>query len=184
MKVRGRKPKIDIENRPLLAQRLREARLRKGFTQLKLADTLQLSQSSIGDYETGAASPSVDLIMTISEVLDVDFGWLAGAESSRQINSLIQRDTYRFDLEWKDNRTYDPEFNDFLYKLERILVECNKKFTPRELALMARTVWSGVMNVTANIPLLDKVDLQLTQLKITLEQIKEFGLDHVHPSSK
>lgn len=60
--------------------RLKELRKAKGLSQVTLADRLGLSKSTIGAYETGDITPSVDALNTIADFFNVDINYLLGKE--------------------------------------------------------------------------------------------------------
>ncbi len=51
---------------------LKQARQAKGLTQKELADKIGTSKSVISNYETGYATPKLDRMIKLSEILDVD----------------------------------------------------------------------------------------------------------------
>lgn len=60
--------------------RLKELRKAKGISQVVLADRLGLSKSTIGAYETGDITPSVEALNTIADFFNVDMNYLLGKE--------------------------------------------------------------------------------------------------------
>lgn len=60
--------------------RLKELRKAKGLSQATLADRLGLSKSTIGMYETGDITPSVDALNQIADFFNVDMNYLLGKE--------------------------------------------------------------------------------------------------------
>ena len=60
--------------------RLKELRKTKGLSQVALAERLGLSKSTIGAYETGDITPSVDALNTIADFFNVDMDYLLGKE--------------------------------------------------------------------------------------------------------
>lgn len=69
-----------------LAQRLAEARERKGLTQGALAKLAGVSQGTIGNLEAGLRN-SARKILDIARALDVDPAWLANGRGSLEITS-------------------------------------------------------------------------------------------------
>lgn len=61
--------------------RLKELRKTKGLSQVALADRLGLSKSTIGAYETGDITPSVEALEMIADFFNVDMNYLLGKES-------------------------------------------------------------------------------------------------------
>ncbi len=60
--------------------RLRELRKKRGMSQVALAERLGLSKSTIGAYETGDITPSVEALNTIADFFNVDIDYLLGKE--------------------------------------------------------------------------------------------------------
>lgn len=54
------------------AERLREARQRKGVTQWWMAKKLNIHRTTYTKYETGAAQPDLDCFYQIVQLLDVN----------------------------------------------------------------------------------------------------------------
>ena len=54
------------------AERLRAARLRKGFTQKQMADLLNIHRTAYTKYETTDVEPSLATFRKIVRILDVD----------------------------------------------------------------------------------------------------------------
>lgn len=61
-------------------ERLRELRKRRGLSQVVLAERLGLSKSTIGAYETGDISPSLEALNAIADFFNVDIDYLLGKE--------------------------------------------------------------------------------------------------------
>ena len=67
------KDKIDMSN-------LKELRLKKGYSQVKLQHLVGVSTSSIEAYEQGVRIPSLPIAYKLSEVLDCSIDALVGKE--------------------------------------------------------------------------------------------------------
>ena len=67
------KDKINMAN-------LKELRLKKGYSQVKLQHLVGVSSSSIEAYEQGVRIPSLPVIYKLSEVLDCSIDCLVGKE--------------------------------------------------------------------------------------------------------
>ncbi len=63
-----------------MAQRLREARKKRGFTQGMLAKLAGLSQTAISAYERGLMDPTVGNLLALAKALKVAPAWLLGHE--------------------------------------------------------------------------------------------------------
>ena len=55
---------------------LQEIRKRKGYSQLKVAMDLSISREAISYYENGLRSPSVDMLVRMSEYFKVSIDYL------------------------------------------------------------------------------------------------------------
>ena len=62
-------------------KRLREMRMKRNFTQQKLADILNIALRTYQCYETGTRTPCYDLLILIADTLDVSLDYLLGRAS-------------------------------------------------------------------------------------------------------
>ena len=60
----------------MLAQRIAKLRIEKGLTQSQLAECLHISSSTIGMYELGRRTPSIDMLAELSRVFSVSLDYL------------------------------------------------------------------------------------------------------------
>lgn len=60
--------------------RLREMRMKRGFTQQRLADTLGIALRSYQCYETGTRTPNYALLILIADTLNVSLDYLLGRD--------------------------------------------------------------------------------------------------------
>ncbi len=65
-------------------KRLRDMRMKRGFTQQKLADTLNIALRSYQCYETGTRRPSYELLIQIGDILHVPIDFLLGRDDFLQ----------------------------------------------------------------------------------------------------
>lgn len=61
-------------------ERLKELRKKRGLSQVALAEKLGLGKSTIGAYETGDITPSVEALNAIADFFNVDLNYLMGNE--------------------------------------------------------------------------------------------------------
>ncbi len=61
-------------------KRLREMRMKRGFTQQFLADALGIALRSYQCYETGTRTPCYELLVLIADTLDVSLDYLLGRD--------------------------------------------------------------------------------------------------------
>ena len=55
---------------------LREIRIKKGYTQLKVAMDLNISREALSYYENGRRSPDLQMLVLMSEYFDVSIDYL------------------------------------------------------------------------------------------------------------
>lgn len=60
----------------MLARRIGELRIKKGLSQSQLAEMLHVSASTIGMYEQGRRTPSIDMLAELSNAFDVSLDYL------------------------------------------------------------------------------------------------------------
>ena len=59
-----------------VGNRIKEARIRKGMTQVQLAKALNVSNGTIGNYESGIAFPKPQILCSIMKVLECDANYM------------------------------------------------------------------------------------------------------------
>lgn len=59
-------------------KRLKKLRIESGLSQQDIADKLNISRSSIGKYETGAAYPDVEKLILLAELYNCSVDYLLG----------------------------------------------------------------------------------------------------------
>ena len=59
-----------------MADRIRQARKAKGYSQSRLASILDVSQGTIGNYESGISTPKEPILFNLMSALDVDANYL------------------------------------------------------------------------------------------------------------
>ena len=106
--------------------RLKELRKRRGLSQVVLADRLGLSKSTIGAYETGDITPSLDALNALADFFNVDINYLLGKEDGS---------TYYLDPE-------AAELANEIYNREdlRILFDATRKISKEDLQFIVRMV--------------------------------------------
>lgn len=75
-------------------KRLREIRMKRNFTQQRLADTLGIALRSYQCYETGTRTPCYDLLILIADTLDVSLDYLMGRDDFMKAHA-ISADEYQ-----------------------------------------------------------------------------------------
>lgn len=61
-------------------KRLREMRMKRGYTQQKMADSIDVALRSYQCYETGTRNPSFDILIKIADVLNISTDYLLGRD--------------------------------------------------------------------------------------------------------
>ena len=74
-------------------ENLKKYRKKKGLSQAQLAEFCNISTGTIGNIECGIAKPSFDLILTISEILDIHPALLFASEQIFLMN-ITNTDAY------------------------------------------------------------------------------------------
>jgi len=71
------------------AKNLRRFRKRKGYSQKKLAQTLNYGYTAIANYESGRNEPSFDDLIHLAQILDVTLDELIGVELKSEEKQLL-----------------------------------------------------------------------------------------------
>lgn len=69
-------------------KRLREIRMKRGFTQQRLADSVEIALRSYQCYETGTRTPCYDLLIRIADTLDVSLDYLMGRDDFMKAHAI------------------------------------------------------------------------------------------------
>lgn len=114
--------KIEME----FKERLKELRKRRGLSQVVLAERLGLSKSTIGAYETGDITPSLDALNLLADFFNVDINYLLGKEDGS---------TYYLDPE-------AAEIANEIYNREdlRMLFDTTRNISKEDLQFIVRMV--------------------------------------------
>lgn len=64
----------------LFSKRLREVRRRSGLTQQQLGDLIGVTKVSVCCYEKGTRTPTLDTLLDLANVLNVEFTYLLGTD--------------------------------------------------------------------------------------------------------
>ena len=70
-----------------LAERLKNLRKQRHLTQKQLAAQLHIHHSIISSYENGSRTPSLDVLILLSDVFHVSTDYLLGRERQRIIDT-------------------------------------------------------------------------------------------------
>ena len=72
--------------------KLKTLRKEQGYTQEQLADILNLTRSSISNYENGINEPSISILVAIADLYNVSLDWLTGRTKTRYNSNLYIKD--------------------------------------------------------------------------------------------
>lgn len=72
----------------MLGERISFLRIQKGMSQAELAQKLHLSPSTLGSYEQGRRTPSVNILVALADEFDVSVDYLATG-CARSFNDLV-----------------------------------------------------------------------------------------------
>ncbi len=65
---------------------LKALRQKKNMTQTELGDKLGISKAAVSKYELGVATPPLDILRTLTSVLNVSLDYLCGTEQREKIS--------------------------------------------------------------------------------------------------
>ena len=74
-----------------LAERLKEERIKCGYSQVSVSKRLGISTSIISGYETGERTPSVEILLSLSYLYGCSVDYLLGKQQCN-VNNLISLD--------------------------------------------------------------------------------------------
>lgn len=69
-----------------LAERIKQARINKHYTQKELANLVNVKSTTVSGWELGRNEPSIDTLKKLASKLDVSFDYLAGVSSTANAN--------------------------------------------------------------------------------------------------
>ncbi len=99
-----------------IGNRIRQLRVKKGFSQEKLAELSELNTSYIGQVERGEKNPSVDTVYRIASALDVNLPDLFKNLAPSSDNSYAHK-VYSLML------TMDEKHSKYLFDLATLFAE-------------------------------------------------------------
>ncbi len=72
----------------ILSKRLRQARKKKGLTQIKVAELIFMERRTLYLYENNRRVPRVEMIEKLAKIYDVNPAWLVGWSEDRERKSV------------------------------------------------------------------------------------------------
>lgn len=76
----------------MFAKRLKTIRKQKGYTQVSLAEKLEVSKGTVAMWETGKRTPDFETLITLSDIFDVRTDYLLGKSDDNSSIKLTDED--------------------------------------------------------------------------------------------
>ena len=73
--------------REILAERLKQCRKEKGFTQREVAIYCDITEKTYQNYELLTREPKVEILLKIADVFEVSLDYLLGRTEKKQVNA-------------------------------------------------------------------------------------------------
>ena len=73
--------------REILAERLKQCRKEKGFTQREVAIYCDITEKTYQNYELMTREPKVEILLKIADVFVVSLDYLLGRTEKKQVNA-------------------------------------------------------------------------------------------------
>lgn len=113
----------------LIGERIKYARKIKGMSQAELGEKLGVTKVSVCGYEKGTRTPTVDKLLKLVEVLDLDAKYVLGLTvETTEINNTFKGVDYKIITALKENeKIYSMLSKNPKKALEKIEKLLNKK---------------------------------------------------------
>lgn len=113
-------------------QKIKQFRERLGLTQQQVANLVYVSESTIGNYETGKRNPSIELLQQIAHVLKVDISDFFEEEQKSLLQfPMYYKEFINWGIEMEDRHGYGW-FTDYYFeyhmKSDRYFVELKNEY--------------------------------------------------------
>ena len=72
--------------REILAERLKQCRKEKGFTQREVAIYCDITEKTYQNYELMTREPKLEIVLEIAKFFDVSLDYLVGRTDNRKVN--------------------------------------------------------------------------------------------------
>lgn len=79
-----------MSQKTTLSERLKILRKSMSLTQAEFSELINVSTVSVSSYETGAKSPSLDMICNIAQICKVSIDWLCGLSDNMRPNGNLE----------------------------------------------------------------------------------------------
>ena len=73
--------------REILAERLKQCRKEKGFTQREVAIYCDITEKTYQNYELMTREPKVEILLKIADIFEVSLDYLLGRTEKKQVNA-------------------------------------------------------------------------------------------------
>lgn len=103
-----------------LGDRIRQARKKMGYRQADLAEKIGISGAAIGAMEVGKSKPTLENLLKISDLCEVDLIWLIKGKGQNKL-STESIEKYKSDLDYKLELEKVTEENEHLKQQIRAL---------------------------------------------------------------
>lgn len=94
-------------------KRLKEVRKKRGFTQVTLAEELEVSKGTVAMWETGKRKPDFEMLCRLSEMLDVKIDYLLGQTDDDSSPTLSDDEINQLGV-WENEEYLQDTFNTYL----------------------------------------------------------------------
>lgn len=75
-----------MESEKTFGKKLKDLRKKKGVTQNQLAESLEISNGAIGNWEINTRQPDHDMLVKIADYFSVSIDYLLGRESDKALS--------------------------------------------------------------------------------------------------
>ena len=94
----------------MLAERIKELRKKRKLSQRELAERINVSQQTVGSWETGRSEPNSDMMLRLSELFGVTLDYLLGKNQTPiWANDKDTNDLEKFLTDTEGSMTYGGE---------------------------------------------------------------------------
>lgn len=94
-------------------KRLKEVRKKRSFTQVTLAEELEVSKGTVAMWETGKRKPDFEMLCRLSELLDVKTDYLLGQTDDDSSTTLSDDEINQLGV-WETEEHLQDMFNMYL----------------------------------------------------------------------
>lgn len=124
-----------------ISERLRELRVKSGYTQSQIAKILNIDRSTYSYYELGKTTPDISVLVTLSKVFNIPINELLADESTPK--SVAERGRIREYTAGKKNSSHIYELSEEEKELIGIYRVCSKEQQKAVLRYLQNAASSG-----------------------------------------